>query len=176
MRFTKTPPRTIMEVFKMLPDGTLAELIDGSIYMSPAPTPKHQRIIGKLFRVLTDFVEKKKLGEIFFSPCDVFLDETANAVQPDIIFISSDNSSLVGEDAIHGVPDMLFEVLSPGNSQHDLVRKKELYQKFQVKEYWIINPETNQTTGFFLKDGKYVEIGRFTGKIKSALLKQEFGF
>ena len=160
----------------MLPDGTLAELIDGSIYMSPAPTPKHQRIIGKLFRVLTDFVEKKKLGEIFFSPCDVFLDETANAVQPDIIFISSDNSSLVGEDAIHGVPDMLFEVLSPGNSQHDLVRKKELYQKFQVKEYWIINPETNQTTGFFLKDGKYVEIGRFTGKIKSALLKQEFGF
>lgn len=154
----------------------MAELIDGSIYMSPAPTPKHQRIIGKLFRVLTDFVEKKKLGEIFFSPCDVFLDETANAVQPDIIFISSDNSSLVGDDAIHGVPDMLLEVLSPGNSQHDLVRKKELYQKFQVKEYWIINPDTNETFGFILKGGKYVDTGRFNGKIKSTLLNQEFGF
>lgn len=176
MRFTETPPRTIMEVFKMLPEGTLAELIDGSIYRSPAPTPKHQKIVGKLFRVLTDFIEKKQLGEIIFFPCDVFLDETVNAVQPDIIFISSYNSSIVGEDAIHGVPDILFEVLSPGNSQHDLVRKKELYQKFQVKEYWIINPETNETFGFFLKDGKYVDTGRFTGKIQSTLLHQEFRF
>ena len=160
----------------MLPEGTLAELIDGSIYKSPAPTPKHQRIIGKLFRILSDFIEKKQLGEIFFSPCDVFLDETTNAVQPDIIFISSRNLPLIGDDAIHGVPDMLLEVLSPGNPQHDLGRKKELYQKFQVKEYWIIDPDTNETFGFILKDGKYVNSGRLRGRIKSTLLNQEFEF
>lgn len=176
MRFTETPPRTIMEVYQMLPEGTLAELIDGSIYMSPAPTPKHQRIIGKLFRVLTDYIEKRKLGELLLSPCDVFLDENANAVQPDIIFISTDNASLIGDDAIHGVPDMLFEVLSPGNSHHDLVRKKQLYQRFQVKEYWIINPDTNETFGYIFKDGQYVDGGRFTGKIESALLNQKFTF
>jgi Uma2 family endonuclease len=176
MRFTETPPRSIMEVFKMLPEGTLAEVIHGAIYMSPAPTPKHQRIVGKLFRVLTDYVEKQQLGEIVLSPCDVFLDETMNAVQPDILFIASHNSSLIGDDAIHGVPDMIIEVLSPGNRQHDLVRKKELYQKFQVKEYWIINPETLESLGFTLRQGKYADAGQFTGKIKSILLHLEFAF
>jgi Uma2 family endonuclease len=81
MRFTENPPRTIMELFKMLPEGRLAEVIEGSIYMSPAPTPRHQRIVGKLYRILTDYIEKKNLGEAFISPCDVFLDE--DAARPD---------------------------------------------------------------------------------------------
>jgi Uma2 family endonuclease len=165
-----------MEVFKILPEGTLAELIDGSIYMSPAPTPQHQRIIGKLYRILTDHIEKNSLGEVFISPCDVFLDETANAVQPDLIFIAADNSSAVEEDAIHGVPDMLLEILSAGNPQHDLVRKKKLYEKFGVKEYWIINPDTKQASGFQLRDGKYTDPLEFTGKINSSLLHGEFTF
>lgn len=154
----------------------MAELIDGSIYMSPAPTPQHQRIIGKLYRILTGYIEHNNLGEILISPCDVFLDETANVVQPDLIFIAADNSSLVQNDAIHGVPDMLLEILSPGNSRHDLVRKKELYERFGVKEYWIINPDTREVTGFLLKAGKYGDALQLTAKIKSALLQHEFDF
>src|SRR5688572_23429595 len=100
----KTPPRTIMEVFQTLPEGTLAELIDGTLYMSPAPTPKHQRIVGKIFSLLNDYSMKNKFGEVLLSPCDVFLDEHSNAVQPDIIFISSPDAAIVGDDAIHGVP------------------------------------------------------------------------
>ena len=176
MRFTENPPRTIMELYKMLPEGTLAEIIDGSIYMSPAPTPKHQRIVGKLYRVLTDYIERSNLGEVFISPCDVFFDEAANAVQPDLIILLRENSSFIGEDAIHGVPDMLLEVLSPGNPGHDLIRKKELYQKFAVKEYWVIDPDTKETFGFILRDGQYSNPYKLTGRIKSPLLNQEFTF
>ena len=124
MQSIKTPPRTMMEVFKSLPEGTLAELINGNLYMSPAPTPKHQRIIRKLTIAISSFVDNSNLGEVFIAPCDVFLDQHSNAVQPDIIFISNEQKSIVREDAIHGIPDMLIEILSPSNSDHDLIRKK----------------------------------------------------
>jgi Uma2 family endonuclease len=176
MQGIKTPPRTIGEVFKSLPEGTLAELIDGTLYMSPAPSPKHQRIVGRIFTQLSSYVLENNLGEVFLSPCDVFFDEHSNAVQPDLIFISSQNSSLVGQEAIHGAPDLLIEVLSPGNSNHDLIRKKGLYEKFGVKEYWIIDPDTKETIGYFLKDGIYISLGTFSGKIRSAQLQQEFAF
>jgi Uma2 family endonuclease len=177
MQGIKTPPRTIMEVFQMLPQGTLAELIENSIYMSPAPTPKHQRIIRKISFAISAYIEARNLGEVFFSPCDVFLDEHSNAVQPDIIFISTKNSSIVQEDSsIHGVPDLLIEILSKGNSDHDLVLKKNLYEKFRVKEYWVVDPETKETIGFSWNNGTYVESGRYSGMIKSVLFNQEFEF
>ena len=176
MRFTENPPRTIMELFKMLPEGTLAEVIDGSIYMSPAPTPKHQRIVGKLYRMLSDYIEQNRLGEVFLSPCDVFLDEIANAVQPDLIVVLEANSSLIGEDAIHGVPDILIEIHSPGNANHDFARKKELYEKFGVREYWIIDPSSDDTFGFVLKGGLFSDAQTHTGKIISPTLRQEFTF
>jgi Uma2 family endonuclease len=124
MGLIKTPPGTIMEVFQMLPKGTLAEVLNGSLYISPAPSIKHQRITGKIFNILYEFVASKKLGEVIISPCDVFLDEHSNAVQPDVMFVSSAQMASIKEDAIHGVPDLLVEVLSPGNSEHDVVTKK----------------------------------------------------
>jgi len=172
----KTPPRTIMEVFQMLPEGTLAELINGSIYMSPAPSTEHQRIIRELAFILSSFVKQKKIGEIFFAPYDIYLDEHSNAVQPDIIFIGTRNKDIIKKQNVQGVPDMLIEILSLGNSNHDLILKKELYQKFGVQEYWIINPETRETSGFTLKDGKYISIGQFSGKILSTLLNSDFSF
>ncbi len=166
-----------MEVFQMLPEGTLAELINGTIYMSPAPTTQHQRIIRKLAFQISSFIENQNLGEVFFAPCDVYFDEHANAVQPDIIFISTKKNGIVQKSGIHGVPDLLIEVLSSGNSEHDTVIKKQLYQKFGVQEYWVVNPETKETTGYSLKDNTYILSGHFTGKIHSVLLaNQTFDF
>jgi hypothetical protein len=76
---TGRPPRTIMEVFKMLPETTLAEVINNTLYMSPAPSPSHQRAVKKLMKTLDDFVEAHHLGETFISPIDLFLDEKSNA-------------------------------------------------------------------------------------------------
>ena len=178
MQSIKTPPRTIMEVFKMLPEGTLAEIINGTIYKSPSPTVKHQIILKELAFAISAFVKHNKKGSlVLFAPCDVFLDEDSNAVQPDIIFISAEKRSIIKDDAIHGIPDMLIEILSPRNSDHDLNRKKDLYETFGVSEYWVVTPETTETVGFFLKNGKYIESGRYVGKIHSVLLDNtEFDF
>src|SRR5690349_13357565 len=115
MQSALTPPRTVMEVFKMLPEGTLAEIINGQLYISPVPTAEHQRIIRGLSFAIFDFAKTKAVGEVFFAPYDVFLDEHSNAVQPDIIFVSHQNSSIAKPDAIHGTPNLLIEILSPGN-------------------------------------------------------------
>ena len=98
-------------------------------------------------------------------------------MQPDIVLVSAENKSIIKEDAIHGIPEMLIEILSPDNFNHDLIRKKVLYEKFGVTEYWVVTLETKETVGFFLKDGKYSESGRYIGKIHSVLLNNtEFEF
>ena len=98
-------------------------------------------------------------------------------MQPDIVIVSAENKSIIKEDAIHGIPDMLIEILSPSNSDHDLIQKKDLYEKCGIPEYWIVNPETKETVGFILKDGKFRESGHYVGKIHSVILDNaEFEF
>jgi len=171
------PPRTIMEVFKMLPEGTLAELIDGVIYMSPSPIRPHQRIVSLLSARITVFVEENDLGEAYVAPFDVYLDEEINAVQPDIVFVSKERLSIIDPIGhIHGTPDLVVEVLSTGTKKYDQEKKKELYERFGVKEYWIIDPSTKETKGFTLQSGKYFESFKASGKIQSSLLNETFLF
>ncbi len=98
-----------------------------------------------------------------------------NAVEPDLIVVLNKNNSII-KDHIHGVPDILIEILSPGNNKHDTVRKKNLYERFGVKEYWIIDPQTNEAIGFELNQNRFREIGTYHKKIVSLLLKNEFYF
>ncbi len=171
------PPKTIMEVFQMLPEGTLAELIDDVIYMSPSPTEKHQVVIADVMYGLYGFLKQHQLGNIYTAPLDIYLDETSNAVQPDIIVVLKSNENISRKKGyLHGSPDILIEVLSPGNKDYDLVKKKELYETFGVKEYFTIDPESEQATCFLLQDGKYVVTGTFFKKIHSAMLNSSFNF
>ncbi|EMY78761.1 putative restriction endonuclease, partial [Leptospira weilii serovar Ranarum str. ICFT] len=96
--------------FAELPEGTLAELLEGEIFMVPAPIPEHQRVIRKFSNALSAHVDKLKLGEVFFSPIDVFLDEH-NVVQPDLIFISKAKSAIIRQKRIEGAPDWIAEIL-----------------------------------------------------------------
>lgn len=168
------PPRTIMEAYQALPEGTLAELIHGIIYMSPSPQRKHQRIIGKLFSEMFDYVESRQAGEVYVAPFDVYLDESENAVQPDILFVAKENLSIIKEH-IHGSPDLVIEVLS-GDRNYDLKIKKALYEKFGVKEYWVIDPDTREAIGFVLTNDAYQALPVAIGKVSSSLLRATFSF
>lgn len=171
------PPKTIMEVYKMLPEGTLAELINGRIYMTPRPNLSHQDISFTIAGEIYAFLKKKRIGRAFCSPVGVFLDEENNVVQPDIVFVSNKRKKILSEtDGIHGSPDFVLEILSPGNKNHDLKKKKNLYQEFQVKEYWIIDPTSKEAVGYHLVKSVYQEFFRDTGKIKSNVLKTTIKF
>ena len=173
----ENPPRTIMEVYEMLPEGTLAELIDNQIYMSPAPLFKHQWTIQSIFIELNKIVQNNGMGSIVLAPFDIKLDSDRNSVQPDIVVILNTNPNQISAEGRYaGVPDLLIEVLSPGNKEHDLVTKKDLYEKFGVQEYWVVDPETKLALGYTLKEGIYHRMGEDLGKIQSTLLQAEFIF
>ncbi|MEM8893269.1 MAG: Uma2 family endonuclease [Bacteroidota bacterium] len=172
------PPKTIMEVYKSLPEGTLAELIDNVIVMSPSPLSRHQLICNRINNRIFNYLEQSETrGEVFTAPMDVYLDQDSNAVQPDIIVILDKNLEIIDLDGhIHGVPDILVEVLSPGNKNHDLITKKALYARFRVKEYWIIDPEDKLAIGYTLEDQAYSEFHRASGTLESELLDHTFKF
>ena len=169
-------PKTVMDIYRALPEGTLAEIIDNTIYMSPAPISNHQRIIGLLYRKIANWLEANPLAEIFLSPIDVYLDEVANAVQPDLTIVLSDQSNIVDpEGAIHGVPAIMIEVLSKGNKKHDLVTKKDRYERFGVKEYFVIDPDSGLVIHYFLQEnGSYITAHEHLRKLQSSLLGHTF--
>jgi Uma2 family endonuclease len=170
------PPRTGMEVFMMLPEGTLAELINDAVYMSPSPNYHHQDILSELVMIIRFHVKKYRLGSCLVAPMDVFLDNK-NAVQPDILVILATNMVILTDDGkIKGAPDFIIEILSPGNKKHDTEKKKVVYERFGVKEYFIIDPDNKEPISYYLVNNKFVKQESLKGKIKSKLLKKTFTF
>ncbi|MEA1911277.1 MAG: Uma2 family endonuclease [Spirochaetota bacterium] len=125
------------------------ELIDGVAYdMSPAPTRNHQNILGKLFRLISDITDKGKC-ETYVAPFDIRLSEVpeldsspededvSTVVQPDISVFC--NPELLDGRGAHGSPDLVIEILSPSTGYKDQTTKLALYERFHVKEYWLVN-------------------------------------
>ena len=139
--------------------------------MSAAPRPVHQRIVARTWQFLDDHVTTRKLGEAFISPIDVVF-SGRKAVQPDVVYISEARKSMVEENCIRGVPDLLVEVISEGTWRRDRVDKKALYEQFGVAEYWIIDPDSRLIEVFTLAKGTYQLHTRGVGaeKVTSKLL------
>ncbi len=106
----------------------------------------HQDILRRLLVILNKHVQNKNLGRIFSAPLDVVFSEK-DVVDPDLFFISRSKEKLIQAKNIQGAPDFIIEILSE-NRNRDLVDKKGLYEKFSVKEYWIIDPENSSVTVF----------------------------
>jgi Uma2 family endonuclease len=159
--------------YTRLPDnGMRYEVIEGDLYMSPAPRPKHQEVIVALLGHLLDYLKQKPIGKILISPIDVILPDLANPVQPDLIFISKERSHIVKEQFIEGVPDLIVEVLSPGNPAHDRRVKFRIYAQAGVREYWIIDPDARTVEINLLRGEAYASAGSFDAdeQIRSEVL------
>jgi Uma2 family endonuclease len=140
------------EDYIKISDDKRYELINGELIMTPLPVPKHQRVSRKIEFILEKFVSGNNLGEVFYAPCDVYLDNE-NVVQPDILFISKDRLDIIGEKNIQGAPDLVVEIISENSVYRDMVQKKKLYAKFNVKEYWIVIPEEKEVEVYILEGG-----------------------
>jgi len=135
-------------------DGKRYEVINGDLIMVPGPNTDHQNVSGNLEFELRMFVKKHQIGKVYDAPYDVVLSEN-NVFQPDIMFVSNENSKIIKEKNITGAPDLIIEILSPATGYYDLTEKKEIYAEFGVKEYWIVDPKkqwveiyTNETKKF----------------------------
>lgn len=136
------------------------ELIKGKIFkMSPAPSRKHQDISGNIYRKL--FISfNRQPCKLYYAPFDVrFPKESTDnktiytVVQPDICIICDENK--LDDKGCIGAPDLIVEILSPGNSKKELKNKFELYEEYGVKEYWIVNPLDEVVYVHTLENGKY---------------------
>jgi Uma2 family endonuclease len=121
-------------------DGKRHELLDGEHFVSPSPSLRHQRIVGRMGVALYTFARDRGLGEVFFSPFDVVLTRH-DVVEPDLLFVSASRSALLTEANVAGPPDLVIEVLSPWSRRRDEVLKRNRYEGTGVAEYWIVDPE-----------------------------------
>jgi Uma2 family endonuclease len=124
----------------LLPDdGKRREIIEGELFVTPAPQTPHQRAVMRLSIRLGQFVENHKLGELFGAPFDVVFSEF-DVVEPDLLYISNARAGVLTGKNVQGAPDLVVEVLSESTARVDRSFKLKLYGKFGVQEYWIIDP------------------------------------
>ena len=149
--------------YKTWPDDERWELIEGVAYnMSPAPTRKHQRLVGELYRRIGNYLDGKSC-EVNPAPFDVRLpevgqdtDDTYTVVQPDVS-VFCDRTKLDDAGA-KGAPDWVIEVLSPSTEKKDLSVKLPLYQTHGVREYWVVDPELEQVKVYQLNAQGYYTV------------------
>ncbi len=139
------------EDYLNLPEDRRYEIIDGELYMVPAPFTYHQKVQGKLFYLIYDYVEDHDLGEVFSAPIDILFSKT-DVVQPDIIFIAHENMHILKKENVQGAPDLVVEVLSPSSVKRDYEIKMKLYSRFGVKEYWIADPDAKSVNVYIRQD------------------------
>ena len=140
MALQSTTRLTYDDYVKLPDDGKRYEIIDGELFVNPAPIPRHQRIIGNLYFALRSWFEKRGGGEAFISPIDVVLGDH-DVVEPDVIVIKSERASIIGEKNVQGAPNLVVEVLSDGSRRIDEITKRKLYDDAGVDEYWIVDGE-----------------------------------
>lgn len=128
------------------------ELLDGAMIRKASPSPQHQRLSGKIYVLFQALVTEKKLGEVFYAPIDVFLDDY-NAPQPDLVFVSTAKQHLVTNDGIMGAPDLVVEIISPSSVRIDRYKKRDIYERFGIPEYWIADPQNQLVEVYVLGEG-----------------------
>jgi Uma2 family endonuclease len=145
----------------------MVEIIKGRLFkMNAAPKRVHQKVSGKVFNRFFTYLEGKKC-EVYEAPFDVRLpvksnknEEIYTVVQPDICVIC--DKSKLDDAGCLGAPELIVEILSPGNNQKELKDKYEVYEESGVNEYWIIHPTEQTLLIYTLTNGKYVPSRLFT--------------
>jgi Uma2 family endonuclease len=149
--------------YEALPaDGRRYELHDGELVVMAAPGTPHQRLVGRVCRLLQQHVEERQLGEVFVSPVDCILSDTT-IVQPDLVYVESARSSLVSLHGIEGPPTLAVEILSRSTAQIDRGAKLQLYARHGISHYWIVDPDERRIEGYVLTEGVFRVGARLAG-------------
>jgi len=174
--FISEIPSTAVEVYRMLPEGTRCEVIFNELIMSPSPSREHQYLLIRLTTLLYQFLEEKQTGTLLSAPFDVYFEQEQSVVQPDLFVVLNDDEEIIKKNGVHGVPALIIEIIST-NRAYDTQRKRALYEKAGVKEYFMIDPENKKTTLLTLNAaGAYEQTYEETGVFNSAILSCNISF
>ncbi len=135
-----------------LPEGELVELIRGRFVVSPSPNVLHQTIVLILAEVLVA-AAKATGGKAILSPMDVILSDDT-ILQPDLLYIAKSRRHIIRE-RVEGAPDLVIEIIS-GTSRRDRVEKLDLYARYGVAEYWIVDPQAQHIEFLLNENGRFV--------------------
>ena len=152
MSLRTTSPFTYEDFVHFPDDGQRYELVDGEVYVTPSPSTCHQDIVLRLARRIADHLDRHGGGRVYVSPLDVVLSST-DVVEPDVVFVAEADAGKITRSNIQGAPTLAIEVLS--DPRHDRVRKRRLYARFGVPEYWIVDPDGDRVEVHRLEDGGY---------------------
>lgn len=157
--------------YLLIEDEKRYEIYEGELVMVPAPNTKHQKISWEIEFIMGKFVKENHLGTILDAPTDVVLSEDV-VLQPDILFISKEREDIIKPQAVMGPPDLVVEIASPSTTFYDTVKKRGLYQRFGVREFWLVFPEEKAIEVMTLEEGGYREFAsaKGSGKVKSKAL------
>ncbi len=135
------PQITWDDVQQLPDDGNRYEAIAGDLYVTPAPSVRHQTVSKRLQVALMHILEDMGYGQVWDAPLGVRFPATGEGVQPDLLFVSSERRGIVAPDELKGAPDLVVEILSPTTAVRDRDLKRRLYERQGVAEYWIVDPE-----------------------------------
>lgn len=143
------------EDYYNIPEDVRAELIDGKIYYQAAPSRIHQKLVGKLYSAIDQYITSKGgYCEVYPAPFAVQLNtDNKTIVEPDISVIC--DSEKLTDKGCSGAPDWIIEIVSPGSQSHDYVRKLNLYLDAGVREYWIVNPEDKTIAEYHFENPQF---------------------
>jgi Uma2 family endonuclease len=134
-------------------DHLRRELIGGELIVTPAPTTRHQDAVAYLTIELGLYLRAHG-GKVFPAPTDVFLTDR-DVVEPDVLFVTKPNLARVELPFVRGAPDVVVEVSSPSTRRLELVRKRELYERFGVPEYWYVDLDAERVEVYGLAADRY---------------------
>jgi Uma2 family endonuclease len=135
-------------------DGNRYEVIDGQLFVTPAPVPEHQGAVAALCAYLWSYVHQRELGQVYGAPVGVVLDEET-VVQPDLVYVSREHQQMIGKRSIDGAPDLVVEILSPGTRSRDRGIKQRRYAGSSIPHYWIVDPRTRALEAYRLGEQGY---------------------
>lgn len=150
------------------------ELIDGEIVREPTPDYGHQFLSGNLYFKILQALHANGKGQSVCAPMDVVLGEYV--VQPDILFISTERLHIIVDGKITAAPDVVFELVSPSNAFNDTKRKFDIYERYGVKEYFLVYPEDKTVVKYALQNNRYHEVYREKGLVTSEAMDCSFNF
>jgi Uma2 family endonuclease len=157
------PPLTVKHYRNLPETGPRYQLIDGDLYIAPAPSRFHQDISRNLEFILLRYLANNPLGVLYHAPFHVYLTET-DVFQPDIVIILNENRHILTDAGTEGPPDFVVEILSPKTRTLDLENKKRTYARLRVNELWIIDPVPHELLRFAFELDRENAVQRFTAK------------